>query len=934
MPRPIAAILSLILVAGSARPMAAGEPAAAPSFVDVPYGTDSERQRFDLWKAETGRPAPLVLLIHGGGWRRGDKSDYRADAIQPFLDAGISVATLNYRFIDQCMEQDVEPPVKGCLLDAARALQTLRARAAEWNIDPARIGATGVSAGACTSLWLALHDDLANPAGADPVARQSTRLACAAGSGAQTSLDPRELRAWIPNAEYGGHAFGFTAPGRDRPGEFALLVASRERLLPWIREYSPIELVTPDDPPLFLDYPKQGTPPVPGTPQPDPTHTAIYGIKLAERLRDRGVEAVVTWPGHADPRYGSATAFLIAKLTGRASAAAGGSEPWAAVLDRMASEATHAPDRERLVAAARRVAAKPVIRRAHRLEEVGRDRTWLDGRANALEDEIREAFALAMSDHGACGILAEELPLLAAACRLTGDDALEARLVAQLEETAGWSPLQRPGWTLYHPGARLAEGGDGNWLATGTGVRAIADALEIAPAGTIDEALRRRLRALLEKEVAGVVDDWHTARPWFVRDRNPVTNQWVLPTEGLIRACLVLGAEAHRDAYELGVRNMLESLDAHGSAGEFEEGFGYASFTVASMLHAARAMAAHGDRRALDHAFLRNFPTWLAHHLQPGDMAINCFDAGPARDAGRTARPLFSLLAACTGSPVARWALTRQLDGPADDLAGLVARAAPPVGDDVEPPPFAAYERATRVNWRSGWNPDATGVWVRGGHPTDQHDHCDRGHVNFILHGRPVLIEAGTPSYSHPLMGSHFASGYGHNVLQLGLEQPRPVQAGETLAQPGWQQPGVVAPVAVHRLDSTGGDVSLRIADGYAGLAEWRRDVAWDDRSLRVADAVRLAEGRADVILFRWHLGTNVEPEIIPTADGFDVVWDGARMTIGSERPIEVSAIRAPDNAVNVATDDARPETFHTCVVVASTRPLERLEVEMRVTGR
>ncbi|MFM9009416.1 MAG: right-handed parallel beta-helix repeat-containing protein [Planctomycetota bacterium] len=313
------------------RPSRAGAPARSatapaagssrlhrPSHADVPYGTVSQRQRLDLWQARSPEPTPLVLLIHGGGWRRGDKSDFGFEEIRPFLDAGISVATLNYRFIDQCMDQGVKPPVRGCLMDAARALQTLRARAAEWNIDPARIGASGESAGGCTSLWLALHDDLADPGSVDPMDRQSTRLACAAGKGAQTSLDPRELREWIPNAEYGGHAFGFTAPGRDRPGEFELLAANREHLLPLIREHSPIHHVSSDDPPVFLDYPKQNTSPVPGTPQTDPTHTAIYGLELADRLRGQGVEAVVTWPGHGDPAYASTTAFLIEKLAGQA----------------------------------------------------------------------------------------------------------------------------------------------------------------------------------------------------------------------------------------------------------------------------------------------------------------------------------------------------------------------------------------------------------------------------------------------------------------------------------------------------------------------------------------------------------------------------------------------------------------------------------------
>ena len=121
------------------------------------------------------------------------------------------------------MEQGVDPPVKACVHDAARALQTIRSKAKEWNVDPKRIGATGGSAGACTSLWLAFHDDLADPKSTDPIARESSRLACAARGWVQTSLDPKELQEWIPNAEYGGHAFGFRGEGRKRPEEFALL---------------------------------------------------------------------------------------------------------------------------------------------------------------------------------------------------------------------------------------------------------------------------------------------------------------------------------------------------------------------------------------------------------------------------------------------------------------------------------------------------------------------------------------------------------------------------------------------------------------------------------------------------------------------------------------------------------------------------------------
>jgi acetyl esterase/lipase len=243
-----------------------------PTAADFAYAADSPRQKFDFWQAKSDAPTPLVLLIHGGGWMGGDKANYGTAAIQPYL---------------------------------------------EWNLDPTRVGATGGSAGACTSLWLALHDDLADPKSSDPVARQSSRLTCAAVSGAQTSLDPKELREWIPNSIYGGHAFGFAQAGRSRAEEFDLLIANREKVLPWIKEYSPIELVTKDDPPIYLDYPRQAKPPVVGQVEADPTHSAMYGVKLAEKLKFTGIEVVVSYPGHKDEKYGSIEKFLIEKLTAK-----------------------------------------------------------------------------------------------------------------------------------------------------------------------------------------------------------------------------------------------------------------------------------------------------------------------------------------------------------------------------------------------------------------------------------------------------------------------------------------------------------------------------------------------------------------------------------------------------------------------------------------
>lgn len=278
-------------------------PKVPPTVANLPYGSH-ERQVLDFWQAKSEQPTPLVLFIHGGGWRGGDKGSFKNH--KECLDAGISVAAINYRYVQQAAEMKVEPPVKAPLEDAARALQFIRSKAKEWNLDKKRIGATGGSAGACSSLWLAFHDDLARPDSPDPIARESTRLYCAAVIGAQTTLDPKPLREWIPNYKYGSHAFNLA--------DFQALYDAREKILPWIKEYSPMEHVTKDDPPIYLFYNKYSTPPVVGTTQANATHSAVMGIKLEEKLKAAGVEVILVHQDRPNTEYPTAVSFLIDRL--------------------------------------------------------------------------------------------------------------------------------------------------------------------------------------------------------------------------------------------------------------------------------------------------------------------------------------------------------------------------------------------------------------------------------------------------------------------------------------------------------------------------------------------------------------------------------------------------------------------------------------------
>ncbi len=119
----------------------------------------------------------------------------------------------------------------------------------------------------------------------DPVARESTRPSCVAVAGAQTSLDPEQMRAWIPNSVYGGHAFGFDGPWT--ADVFQRFYEGRDRVLPWIKEYSPSNGQAPA---IRRSFSVRRSARRRRQVEKDPTHSAVFGTKLQQRLREVGVE--------------------------------------------------------------------------------------------------------------------------------------------------------------------------------------------------------------------------------------------------------------------------------------------------------------------------------------------------------------------------------------------------------------------------------------------------------------------------------------------------------------------------------------------------------------------------------------------------------------------------------------------------------------------
>jgi acetyl esterase/lipase len=120
-------------------------PGFAAAYRDLPYVTDGHfRQRLDLYLPDREAPAPLVVWIHGGAFRVGDKAN---GAPLEYLAAGYAIASINYR-----LSQHALWPAQ--IEDCKAAVRWLRAHAARYNLDPRRVVAWGPSAGGHLSAML------------------------------------------------------------------------------------------------------------------------------------------------------------------------------------------------------------------------------------------------------------------------------------------------------------------------------------------------------------------------------------------------------------------------------------------------------------------------------------------------------------------------------------------------------------------------------------------------------------------------------------------------------------------------------------------------------------------------------------------------------------------------------------------------------------
>lgn len=603
---------------------------------------------------------------------------------------------------------------------------------------------------------------------------------------------------------------------------------------------------------------------------------------------------------------------------------------------------------------AERIRDLPLVQRAASLKDLenpqGRRIGGIDKRTYQVQKASPEKagiFAIASSDLDITAMIGRELPLLAAAYLITDDKSFLDRIIAQLRETVQWDPLQRPGWELYTASHSLPpDGNDGVWLATGQGLAAIWQTLDLLPEGALPDDLMSQIHTLLKREVARITRDWTDKKMWFVKNNVPTTNQWIVPAAGQAMACAILGKDADPVSYDLAVNNLLLSVAGLGEDGSTSEGTEYSQHWTAPFLYmAAQALHKTGDDRLASRAFFQNFPAWLALRYQPGGWMINASDNwGGARGLYYRNAPDFTRLVVLTNNGSLAWMRRNVLKVFPYDYYGLASLAIPE--DRIVPPPklWALYERQHMAVWRNNWDENGSGVWVRGGDPRDGHDHYDRGHVNFISEGKAVLIEGGTPGYDDPRKREKFDSVVGHNVLQVG-DNILPAKTK--------------APISVAKMDETGGDVTVDAGAGYPTVKQWTRRVQWTARSMEIVDTVVLA--KPDVVLFRWHLASEQSLAISsssPTESSADLPGAAIAYSPKPDKldfesdwvPAAQNSMSTPAASIAVQADQdivcsqeknldhvfffRNPNHTHTTLVVKSARPVTALTVKTSISVR
>ena len=232
----------------------------APDSIDIEYAKiDTISLKLDVYLPKNVTPPyPVIVWIHGGAWLAGSKENARAAFMVNF---GYAVVSINYRLSQQAI-------FPAQIYDCKAAVRWIRAHASEYNFDPDRIGAWGLSAGGHLSALLGTAadvDSLEGDVGGNAQFSSEVQAVCDwyGPSNLPTVVDYPSDLDWVSPDSPGGRLIGCAIP--DCPDK--------------ARAASPITYLSGDEPPFLIMH---------GTE--DLTVPFHQSVELDSALREVGVE--------------------------------------------------------------------------------------------------------------------------------------------------------------------------------------------------------------------------------------------------------------------------------------------------------------------------------------------------------------------------------------------------------------------------------------------------------------------------------------------------------------------------------------------------------------------------------------------------------------------------------------------------------------------
>jgi acetyl esterase/lipase len=225
---------------------------------DLAYREGNPAWRVDLAMPEAAgnKPRPGVVIVHGGGWRSGDKRvGMWGELPLDYAQKGYVAISVNYRFV-------TESPMPACIEDVKCAVRWFRAHAKEFNLDPKRVGGFGYSAGAHLVAMLALSGSDAGLEGDGPYRDQPSNLqaACVGGT-------PSDFLNW--GSERSPRAGGVSS----------IFGGTEETATERARRFSPITYASASAPPMLVMHGNNDT-----------TVPLSQAERLVKALRDAGAK--------------------------------------------------------------------------------------------------------------------------------------------------------------------------------------------------------------------------------------------------------------------------------------------------------------------------------------------------------------------------------------------------------------------------------------------------------------------------------------------------------------------------------------------------------------------------------------------------------------------------------------------------------------------